>query len=290
MKKKKITCTEARNISIILALEKLGHFPTKQVGSDFWFLSPIRSESKASFHVSLKKNRWFDHGLGKGGNVIDLIVKIRRYTVKEALEFLSGINDSFPFQQQTFLSFPERSIQITKINSISHPALLNLLVHRCIPVTIANEYCSEVWYQIDNKTYFSLGLKNHIGGWELRNKYYKNSSSPKSYTYFKKNSTQLLITEGMFDFLSLVTIDPELIHSTDTIILNSLAFIEEMEKIILEYKEVLLYLDNDSAGNNAVKRLTEQFSIIIDIIDKRSSYKNYKDLNEWIKGSRKSNL
>lgn len=284
MKNKKLTCTKARDISIVLALEKLGHLPKRKTGDDSWFLSPIRSESKASFHVSVKKNRWYDHGLGKGGNIIDLIVLIKLCTVKEALEFLSGIYDSFSFQQQTFLSFPERRIEIMRINSISHPVLLKLLKDRCIPIKVAKEYCAEVWYQMNNKTYFSLGLQNQWGGWELRNKYFKNSSSPKSYSYFKKSSTRLLITEGMFDFLSLVTLEPDLVHSADTIVLNSIALIEDLKKIIPEYQKVLLYLDNDSAGNNATKKLIDQFPHITDC---RSSYLGYKDLNERLTTAKK---
>jgi len=74
--KRKINCETARNFSVEKALEKLGHFPKKTTEKEAWFLSPFRSETQASFKVSKTKNRWYDHGEGIGGNVIDLVCKI----------------------------------------------------------------------------------------------------------------------------------------------------------------------------------------------------------------------
>ena len=62
MKRKKITCETARNISIVKALERLWHFPKKASEEEAWFLSPLRSETQASFKVSKKHNLWYDHG------------------------------------------------------------------------------------------------------------------------------------------------------------------------------------------------------------------------------------
>ena len=73
MKRKKINCETARDFSVIKTLEKLGHFPKRTTEKEAWFLSPFRSETQASFKVSKTKNRWYDHGEGVGGNVIDLV-------------------------------------------------------------------------------------------------------------------------------------------------------------------------------------------------------------------------
>jgi len=51
-----------------------------------WFLSPLRSETQASFHVSYQKNRWYDFGLGKGRNYLDLIIELKKCSITEALE------------------------------------------------------------------------------------------------------------------------------------------------------------------------------------------------------------
>lgn len=72
------------------------------------FLSPLHSKTQASFIISLKKNRWYDHGLGQGENVIDLVVAMNLCSVREALDLLSEIKISF-FRQHPLLVMPEKS-------------------------------------------------------------------------------------------------------------------------------------------------------------------------------------
>src|SRR5690606_31285523 len=98
--KRKINCESARAFPIEKALAKLGHFPQRTTEKEAWFLSPFRSETQASFKVSRTINRWYDHGEGIGGNVIDLICRILKCSVKEALEFLKEERASFSFHQQ----------------------------------------------------------------------------------------------------------------------------------------------------------------------------------------------
>jgi len=194
MNLKKLTCESARSICIVKILAKLGHFPNRTTEKEAWFLSPLRSETQASFKVSIKLNRWYDFGIGKGGNVLDLIVAMKNCSVKQALEELKKERDHFSFQQP-ILKAGKPSVVILKIKSIQHQALIKYLDSRKIPITIARTYCREVWYQINSKEYFALGLQNHLGGWELRNKYFKGSTSPKTYTYLNwpspENSIQL---------------------------------------------------------------------------------------------------
>ena len=279
MKKEKINCKSARNISITEVLGKLEHFPKRESEKEAWFLSPFRSETQASFKVSKIRNRWYDHGKGIGGNVIDLVSQIFNCSVQQALEFLNDDNSFFSFQQQPLFIQEENSISILNIKEIAHPALIQYLLLRRIPLAIARHYCKEVWYQSNNKQFFALGLKNHLGGWELRNRYCKNSSSPKAYSYLKSSSNQLLIVEGMFDLLSLVKLNNKLLSNSDIIVLNSIAFIKVVEQYINNYTQVSLYLDNDTTGRNAADYLMSTYS---HITDKSYWYKNYKDLNAYL--------
>ena len=278
MKKEKLTCESARNICITEVLKKLKHFPKKESEKEAWFLSPLRSETQASFKVSKTKNRWYDHGTGIGGNVIDLVIQLMKCTVQEALNFLNNDLSSFSFHQQRLLEAIENeTLTINRIKDIRHPALIEYLEQRRIPVTIAKRYCKEVWFQRKDKLYFAIGLKNEQKGWELRNSLFKASSSPKSYTYIQYNKTQLIILEGMFDLLSIVTIDFGLVQSSDIIVLNSLAFINQIEPLVSNYEKIVLMLDNDPSGKKATQQLLKQFR---QAIDQSFTYKNYKDLNE----------
>ncbi|MEC3908745.1 toprim domain-containing protein [Tamlana sp. 2201CG12-4] len=281
--KRKINCETARNFYVLMALEKLGHFPNRTTEKEAWFLSPFRSETQASFKVSLTRNRWYDHGMGIGGNVIDLVSRILRCTVKEALEFLNNEISHFSFQQQPIIQQRTAGITITKVQEIQHPALIHYLQTRSIPLAIAKLYCKEVWYTYKTKTYFAIGLQNILGGWELRNKIFKNSSSPKTYTYIKQGHSQLIIMEGMFDLMSLAVLNNAQLHTSDILILNSTAFIKDVEQYTTNYEIVQLYLDNDAAGQNISHYLTKKFK---HIKDQSASYKHYKDLNELLRNER----
>ena len=280
MKTGRLSCEKARNICIVKSLAKLGHFPSRTTEKEAWFLSPLRSETQASFKVSKQLNRWYDFGIGQGGNVIDLICIIENCEVKEALQFLNQESIIPTYSSPNNHRPNNRKIQITAVKPLDHPALLYYLKFRKINVKLARHFCNEVWYQWKEKQYYALGLKNKLGGWELRNKFLKNSSSPKTFSLIENDSKQLLITEGMFDFLSLATIDEDLVQSSDSIILNSLAFIKRIETLIPKYKRVLLFLDNDSAGEKATASLLNQYD---HITDRSDSYKDYVDLNEKLK-------
>ena len=279
--KRKINCETARNFSVEKALEKLGHFPNRTTEKEAWFLSPFRSETQASFKVSRTKNRWYDHSEGIGGNVIDLVCRILKCSIIEALEFLNDGMPIEPLNQLTIFSKEENEtgIGIVKVHDIRHPALIQYLNSRSIPITVAKHYCKEVWYSYKESMFFAIGLENGKGGWELRNRIFKNSSSPKSFTYIQNNNKQLIILEGMFDLLSLAILEPELLNISDIMVLNSIAFVKDMKPYIDGYEQTLLYLDNDTAGTGATKYLMETSHRVI---DKSDTYKNHKDLNNYL--------
>ena len=86
----KLSIEEARRADIVDYLAKLGHEPSKIKGSDYWYSSPLRNEKTPSFKVNRKLNRWYDHGLGKGGNIIDFAILYNNCTIGEFLRQLSG--------------------------------------------------------------------------------------------------------------------------------------------------------------------------------------------------------
>jgi len=283
--KRKINCETARNFSVEKALEKLGHFPNRTTEKEAWFLSPFRSETQASFKVSRTKNRWYDHGEGIGGNVIDLVCRILKCSIQDTLVFLSNsipvniIEQRHQWDTTAINIMTAANIEIIKVHDIMHPALIQYLNFRGISLMIARIYCKEVWYRYKDTRFFAIGLNNTENGWELRNKLFKNSSSPKFYTHIQNNSKQLIILEGMFDLLSLATLDQELLNTSDILVLNSIAFIKAVERQIPKYESIYLYMDNDRAGERASEYLTRKYK---HVIDQSGSYKNHKDLNDLI--------
>ncbi|WP_235942650.1 CHC2 zinc finger domain-containing protein, partial [Salinimicrobium oceani] len=180
----------------------------------------MRSETQASFSVSLIKNLWYDFGIGKGGSAIDLIMALENCSAYEAAQSLQE-NIPLSFSPEK-ISDKRNSVQIKQINELKHPALIQYLTSRKIPLQIGQTFCHEVWYYLNNKTYFAIGLSNDAGGYELRNKFFKCSTSPKTVSTFLRGYKRLVITEGMFDFLSLKVLDDELFSSSDIVVLNSI--------------------------------------------------------------------
>jgi|AntRauMFilla1563_2_1112583.scaffolds.fasta_scaffold19014_3 5S rRNA maturation endonuclease (ribonuclease M5) len=277
---KGLSCERARAFPIERALAKLGHFPTRTNEKEAWFLSPIRSETQASFKVSKKLNRWYDHGEGIGGNVIDLVCLIKNVTVKKALKIIGQDEHFFSFQQQPFLEKErEHAITILYAKPIKHLGLRKYVHERSISLTTASRFCKEVHYLFKGRNYFAIGLKNDSDGWELRNKYYKNSSSPKDSTHIKNGNTKLIITEGMFDLLSIVEYQKNLESNYDFLVLNSTAFIQKAMKILEGYSSVELYLDNDTNGKRTAKKL---MACSKSCKDKSKHYSGFKDMNECL--------
>ena len=283
-----LSCERARAFPIERALAKLGHFPTRTNDKEAWFLSPFRLETQASFKVSKKLNRWYDHGEGIGGNVIDLVCKINKSSVKETLRFLEQDRASFSFQQQPVLSNDNHNgIQILHARPIRHYGLLKYLFERRISISTASAICMEVHYLNKGRRYFAIGLKNVSGGWELRNNYYKNSSSPKDITHIKNGNEKLIVTEGIFDLLSILEGTEESNLEYDFLVLNSTAFLKKGMKIIDSYSQIDLYLDNDQNGKGATQKLMARSNICL---DKSILYEGFKDMNEWLVESAKKGL
>ena len=95
-------------------------------------------------------------------------------------------------------------------------------------------YCYEVHYLHKGRQYFAIGLKNDSGGWELRNEYYKNSSSPKDITHIKNGNEKLIVTEGMFDLLSILDSTKNLESEYDFLVLNSTAFLKKAMNVLMD--------------------------------------------------------
>ena len=72
---------QARQIPITTYLERSGIKPAKVTrgGRELWYSSPLREGDKTpSFKVDTDKNLWFDHGMARGGNVIDLMAALKK--------------------------------------------------------------------------------------------------------------------------------------------------------------------------------------------------------------------
>src|ERR1017187_9545399 len=296
-----INCNQAKKIDIVTYLENLQVKPTRVTGNDYWYLSPLRQEKDPSFKVNRKLNVWYDHGIGKGGNLIDLGIMIHNCTVTEFLEKLrsQGYQNTFSFHPQTIkndqlLKKEISGISIKAIRNLGSPELKNYLESRCIIFEPARAFLKEIDIKMNGKNtkingneYSVLGLKNNSGGYELRGLgNFKSCISPKDYTIFDRGKSALAVVEGMFDFLSHEERKPKITpEPTDWLVLNSLSLVQKAMPLISSYQRVYLLLDNDAAGRGASKRLLSLSRIFQDL---SSDYQDSQDLNEQLMKEKKA--
>ncbi len=169
---------ETKEIDMVQFLSRLGHELAEIKGKNYWYLSPLRSEKAPSFKVNAKMNRWYDWGEGKGGNLVDFGTLYYRCSVADFLKKLDGsllsINHRTK-QEQTINSNDEEKnqIKILTVKSLTSFPLLRYLEKRKISRKIADQFCSEITYRLNDKKYYAIGFSNNSGGYELRNEYIK---------------------------------------------------------------------------------------------------------------------
>ena len=280
----RLSIEEARQTDMVDYLSKLGYEPAKVKGIDYWYLSPLREERTPSFKINRKINRWYDHGLGKGGNIIDFAILYDNCTVGEFLQQLSG---NLSFQQPPVKQFdkqavsePDNKIIILQEKALCSFSLLRYLHQRRLPMDLVDRYCREVKYELNGKEYFGIGFKNNSGGYEIRNPYFKASSSPKDFTTFNNGAKEASVFEGFTDFLSFMAIHKNQSQTpSDFVILNSVSFFEKARSFMEEHECIRLYLDRDATGQNCSRyalSLNKKYK------DESCLYQHHNDLNDWL--------
>ena len=247
---------EIKSIPLATFLSQLGHYPVKTQGNRLWYKSPLRQEHTASFKVQTDINCWYDFGIGKGGNIIDLAAELYHSNDLRYLMDCIARCVSVP-SSHTVASFsPQRhsapSFTDTEVVPLRHHVLVAYLQERGIPAQIAAEHCKQIHYSCRGKRYYAVGFANESSGYETRNKYFKGCIAPKDISLRRIRdgpSTDVAVFEGFIDYLSALTLG--IIQGMDAIILNSVSNVGKAIKYLRDYNTINCYLDNDNAGKSA---------------------------------------
>lgn len=292
---------ELKSISITDLLAHLGHYPIfKTKGGNQWFYhSPLRKDDDPSFSVAADKNLWYDFGLGKGGNVIDLAMLLNTgcsfSVVTDWLESQSlgfgQIASSRDFTlDKTLLKETDPLMENVKVGILENSILISYLESRGIPEFIGRKYCKEVHYTIREHKYFALCFMNILGGIEIRNRFFKGCYGTKAPSVIhlskEKRTNTCCVFEGFMDFLSFQTLktqhDVKVIHPvpSDCIVLNSTSMVHKAIPFLQVYDMIFSYLDNDIAGQKAFEAIEEKMpGKVLRISD---LFSGYNDLNDYL--------
>jgi hypothetical protein len=269
---------EARDIPISEFLERSGIRPAKErrSGRELWYSSPLRGgDSDPSFKVDTEKNLWFDFGLVKGGNIIDLVCELNTSTVKKALAIIeeSGVNSHVgynrfkPNSQKAFNQTESTqkstvqtslldekiglagekekgSLELLQVADIQKPYLLAYLQYRKINLDIARVYLRQVCFRPPQgiKTYYALGFPSG-DGFEVRNRGFKGFvGTHKAVSALNlENHNSLSIFEGFMDFLAFLSFHKINAFQNSVIILNTVNLRNQALEIINRYTFSKMY-------------------------------------------------
>lgn len=283
-----MNCSEANKLSIVGYLSTQGITPEAVENKSAWYISPLRQENTPSFKVNRNLNQWYDFGTGEHGTLIDLVKLLHETSITGALILLQRpdlVTESYSIY--TPIINHETNLELKHIQPLQNIALIQYLESRKINPGIASLYTKEAYYNIKNpdtgeiKKYFALAFENDKHGFELRNKYFKGATSPKTITtVIGKNTNVLNIFEGFFDFLSSLIYFNVSRPNCNTIILNSLSYLKTLFEVLTNYQKVNLFFDNDPAGTQASNQIKELHHEVKDY--SKILFPNHKDFNEFL--------
>ena len=282
---------QAKKINIEEILAHFGYTVIKQTESALWYRAH-KDDKTPSLQVSTTKNIWHNWSSGEGGNVIDFVMREKNFSFQKALSYISenfsfdtpkkSVNSSLPPQK---IISKNKNYKILKINDLKHKSLINYLKLRCIDIDIAQKYCKEIYWETSSgSTIFAIAFENISGGYAVRNAFYKGDLITKNISLVNNNLNKVKIFEGFIDFLSFLS-DKNTNKSSDFIILNSVAFIQGLQKnsfiyaLLSKYSSIECFFDNDLAGHNCFNQIESFFPMAI---DKSNLYSGFHDYNDFL--------
>ena len=284
---------DLKNIGIRQFLAWRGILPKYERNGYGMYLSPLREERTPSFKVDYVQNLWYDFGLGEGGTLLTLVMRLERCDSREAVRRLQNGEKRDAGSASLSPGIYERpavggpspaavpALRILSDAPLRHPALVGYLSSRGIVPSVAAAFCREVRYEINGRAFFAVGFRNDAGGWELRSERFKGGSSPKHITTIDNRSDTVIAFEGFMDFLAYLSLKyPERLR-IDAAVLNSVVNLPKAVPFISRHPVIHAFFDNDEAGRKATADLI-RLCPRNEVIDQSSFYSGHKDVNDYL--------
>lgn len=264
----------------------------KKSGKEFLFTNENQTQK-----ISVSEKGWHDLKSGEGGQIIKAIQKYQKLDWLEAVnwlnEFNTGLSTDFTkIREKTALerqNLEDGKFQITQVAKPSTGKLINYFRERGISSQTLREYTKQIHYQVGQNHYYGIGYQNVKGGYEIRNPFAKTKFGTSDVTELgNPQAKKMAVCEGMTDTLSMIEIlkaKGRDLNDYKFVCLNSVTNVSKfIERYQNESSQMFFCLDGDSAGNEATKKLLEQFPQAQDVRDSFGIHEQgYKDLNEHLK-------
>lgn len=294
-----VNASEIREqVSLAGMLTRLGYYPVRASGQEQLYISMLRdSDTNPSLAVNDGLGVWYDHGLGKGGNVIDFgLAYWPNLSFKEVLEKIVAVaNLPLTGQKPDYAPNTRRRhaqkvphYQVEDIKELgNNPAITAYLQQRGV-WDVAEGRLKEIYYYVEDekkqrKHFFAAGWQNEVEGWEVRNKYFKGCLGHKGLTLIPGQGDHLVVFEGYMNYLSWLTENPQ--AGSGILVLNSLALLKAGIKTAGNFGRIDLFLDRDKSGEQASAEFTQALPQATDC---SVVYQGYGDYNDYLRAGIKS--
>lgn len=286
-------------LSIVDFLGRLGYFPVKKSGREFFYHIMLRETGKntPSFTVWDEGGKWMDHGGANhtgihGGGIVQLAMAYwPNHSYFEILQKIQYTFDHFEKAEiSVFDSSKAADRETDNILEFSHSQHLgrNYVLSRYLQErgvdSVANGLLWEVYYSNKlysdpTKLFYAIGWKNEKDNWEISSpKGFKSSIGNKDISIIPGKVDHLAVFEGFFDFLSWLKLTKK--ENLPTVmVLNSVSLVKRATDRMREFNKIDLYLDNDEVGKQCTSTIMASYPYAH---DRANVYSGYKDYNEML--------
>lgn len=282
--------TLKQEVSLSALLARLGYQPAKTSGAENYYRSMLRKDDHTpSFAVNDQLGAWYDHGSGKGGNLIDFgLAYWPQLGFKDVLAKIWEVAQlalpDIPTAQRPNARRRKAQklphYQVQQVCELGTTESISQYLKLRGVAEIAAGHLQEVHYFVRDekqqvKHFFAAGHRNESGGWEVRNKYFKGCLGRKGLTHYVHDTRRVALFEGYFDFLSWKHEHPD--DNSSILVLNTLSLLEAALRVALAYPEINVYFDHDKGGRIATRTLLKALPYAT---DRSSAYEGHHDYND----------
>ncbi|QEM07840.1 hypothetical protein DIU31_031675 [Mucilaginibacter rubeus] len=278
-------------VSLTGLLARLGYQPAHNSGREILYRNVLHEDGKKpSLCVNDNLGMWYDHGTGKGGNVIDfglafwpgLEIKEVCGKLHEIMEqaIPAAVSILKPSRRKRHKTLIQPYYRVDKVCDLGKTPSIRLFLEKRGIWEEAQGILQEVHYhsvhaKLQPRQFFAAGHRNDSGSWQVRNKYFKGCLGNKGLTLLTGDSRRLCVFKDIFDYLSWKHDHPELPDSA--LIINSYSLLAAAIKTAMRYPAISVYFDHTPEGHQSLRQFITELPYAADGTPAFSGHHDYSE-------------
>lgn len=178
----------------------------------------------------------------------------------------------------------ESSVKINYVGEVNNPKILDYYNKRGISADVVRANLKQVYYENKGRKYFSAGIKNNSGSYNVRGEGFKSVIGEHNDISVLKGNGNVIVFEGMFEYLTYCEMLQKKRLEETVVILNSIKNSENLITFIKanNFNNIDLLLNGDKEGDSATVKILENIEGAKDV-RKKFNITNKMDLNDkWL--------